>query len=143
VTAEQVERFLAAEYRPAGYRAQLMVGFPAPSGFESAATDAVLRAGLEPERRVARMHPRPGETDLRVDDLVEFIGHYGHEYCAALLGAQRVDDILPLTAAAHSAGFRILWDLSLLEDVSTDDLALWGVDAAVSDRPDFEFPSTI
>jgi kynureninase len=135
--ARVIERFLAREYRPAGYRAQLMVGFPALPHFETAATDAVESAGLEPGRRVARMHPRPSEDAIRTGDLVEFIVKYGHEYCAGLLGAERDRDIMPLTAAAHASGFRILWDLSMLDSVVPDDLERWGVDAAVSSRHDF------
>jgi kynureninase len=127
-----IREFLDDAYRPVGYRAQLMVGFPPLPRFESAATDAVSRAGLDPARRVARMHPRPGEQHLRTDDLVEFITKYGHEYSAGLLGATSTQEMAAVTAAARAVGFSILWDVSRLGSVSADELTRAGVDAAIS-----------
>jgi hypothetical protein len=101
--------FLAANYAPVGYRVQLMVGFPASAALVDAAVATVVAAGLDPARRVARMHPRPGEDALRTDDLLEFLRKYGHEYCVGVLVEQPSLDAEAITAAAAAVGFPVLW----------------------------------
>ena len=135
--ADTVSRFLATNYLPAGYRAQVMVGHPTIPALAEAATAAVLRAGADPARRVALVHPRPGEDAMREVDVIEYFRKYGHEYCAALLVAQPSLDTEAVTAAAHAVGCAILWDVSSIGDVSVEQLSAWSVDAAVSTSPHF------
>ena len=127
-----IARFLSRNYLPQGYRAQVMVGFPTITALEEAAISAVLAAGADPARRVALVHPRPGEDAMREVDVVEYFEKYGHEYCAALLNAESPLDIAVVTAAAHAVGCAILWDISGRNDVTLEQLSAWGADAAVS-----------
>jgi hypothetical protein len=127
-----IERFLSRNYLPQGYRAQLMVGFPTIAAVQRSAVAAVVAAGADPARRVALVHPRPGEDVMREVDIVEYFRKYGHEYCVALLNAEAPVDIAVVTAAAHDVGCVILWDISGRDDLTVAQLSAWGVDAAVS-----------
>jgi hypothetical protein len=127
-----IEGFLARNYLPRGYHAQVMVGYPTIPALHEAAVAAVVAAGADPARRVALIHPRPAEHAMREVDVVEFFRKYGHEYCAALLSAESPFDIAVVTAAAHDVGCAILWDISGRDDVTIEQLSEWGVDAAVS-----------
>jgi len=132
-----IARFLERNYVPVGYRAQVMVGHPTIDAFTAAATAAVLRAGTEPARRVAIIHPRPGEEAMREVDVIEYFRKYGHEYCAALMSAAAPLDIGVVTTAAHAVGCAILWDVSAIAGLTAGQLTAWGVDAAVSTTSDF------
>lgn len=79
-----------------------------------AVDEALAAAGHTTLRRCARLQPRPGETELRVADVIAFLAQYGHEYAVvafrpwpAAQGAEAT-----LTAAASRAGCRTLWEIS-------------------------------
>ena len=133
-----IARFLERNYTPVGYRAQVMVGHPTIDAFVAAATTAVVAAGTDPARRVAIVHPRPGEDAMREVDVIEYFRKYGHEYCAALMSADAPFDIAAITAAARAVGCVILWDVSTIAGTSPTQLTVWGVDAAVSTTSDYE-----
>ena len=76
---------LARLYRPAPPRLGILLHDNAYETALPAASVAVRSHGHTPERRVGRLRPRPLEDEVRHDDLLEWVGLYGHEYSVAVL----------------------------------------------------------
>lgn len=107
---------LALGYAPA---AQVRVGILLVAGAlsDDAATRAV-GAALEAAshtalRRCARLQMRPGESALRVEDVIGFLALYGHEYALAAFRAwpEARGHEAALMAAAVQAGCRTMWEV--------------------------------
>lgn len=75
---------LAQQVADRGYRLGVIVENGDHFG-EHEASALLTSVGLLPSRRLARLHPRHGETLLRSADLADFGRRYGHEYVVALL----------------------------------------------------------
>ncbi len=127
---------LRSFYRPSPDRHRIVIEadvFPS----DRYAVMGVARAhGLDPEDAIVILTPRPGEQNLRTDDVTDFFDREGSSVAVVLLSA--VDfrtgaflDIPPITAAAHRAGACVGWDLA--HAVGNVPLRLhdWNVDFAV------------
>lgn len=107
---------LALGYAPA---AQVRVGILLVAGaLSDAAATAAVGAALEAAghtalRRCARLQPRPGESALRVADVIGFLALYGHEYALAAFRAwpEARGQEAALIAAATQAGCRTMWEV--------------------------------
>ncbi len=97
----------------------------------------VARAhGLDPDRAVVILTPRPAERHLRTEDVVEFFEREGASVAVVVLSA--IDfrtgallDIPTITSAAHRAGARVGWDLAHAAGNVPLRLHDWDVDFAV------------
>lgn len=101
---------LVAQRAAGGHRLGVIVADDDPVAAEHGA--AILESsGLAPARRLARLRPRVGETQLRAADLTDFADRYGHEYAAALLPAGRfpADERARLEAACRQEGCDVYW----------------------------------
>jgi hypothetical protein len=123
---------LARTYAPAPkLRVGILLVADALSGPESsAAVDAaLLAAGHTPLRRRASLQTRVGEAELRLEDVLEFIQDYGHEYAVVAFrpwpAAQGHE--AELTAAATEVGCRTIWDLTAGAPIPEIDAALGDV----------------
>jgi len=90
----------------------LVAGAMSEAGSAQAVDDALMAAGHTALRRCARLQPRPGESDLRVDDVLGFLALYGHEYATVAFRpwpAARGHEN-DLIAAARRAGCRTIWE---------------------------------
>jgi kynureninase len=101
--------FLAAHYAPTGTRLQLLLGTPVDPAVDAAARALVIERGLDPLRRVATLRPRPGEDDLRTEDVQQYLERYGHEYSTGWFPAGSPLDRAALTATASRVGCTLGW----------------------------------
>ncbi len=94
VDPSTAERILAAltEQRAAGGRRLGMIVAHGDAAAEQLASELLLAAGLAPARRLARLLPRPDETEPRPADVADFVRHYGHEYVTAVMPSQVFPD---------------------------------------------------
>lgn len=137
-----LRRLLAAYYRPEGLRLGIVLSSGCADEDVTAAADTLTAHGQPPPRRLARLHPRPGEPDTRPADIADFLRRYGHEYATAWLPAPADEaDLASVTAAARGAGCAIGWDLTGgthpgpgLADGEAR-LRAWGVDFALWSAP--------
>jgi kynureninase len=108
---------LATFFRPSGARVKILIEDGAfPSDTYAAQTQLQLH-GIDPAVGLIRVAPRPGETLLRTEDLVELIERRGGEIAVVLLpGVQYYTgqflDIAAVTKAAHAQGCIAGWDLA-------------------------------
>ena len=113
--APSAEAALAHGYAPApSVRVGILrvgAALSAPES-EQAVDAALIAAGHTPLRRRATLQPRPGETELRVADVITFLTLYGHEYALAAfrLWPAAQGHEAALVAAAAQAGCRTLWE---------------------------------
>jgi predicted alpha/beta hydrolase family esterase len=110
---EAIGAWIDRTYRPFGHRlGVLSAGELAPSDLD-ALDRAVVGSGMRPDRRHARLQPRPGERRLRAEDVADFAQKYGHEYQLAVidsaLGAQAGDTEHALESALRGAGIAVRW----------------------------------
>jgi hypothetical protein len=125
LTYPDLAEFLDAEYRPAGHRLGILVAAPTPlpnanvarrgaqiaTALQSgvwrrtlaAAASAIEAHGLSPDRRLCRLQPRPGESEVRGADVVDFLGRYGHEYSVVLVDIEDPGVLAASVAAGCSA----------------------------------------
>lgn len=99
-------------YRPAAPRLGVLLHDNAFDAAFPAASAAVRSHGHAAERRVGRLRPRPLEDEVRLDDLLEWVELYGHEYSVAVLGVDAARDDAERAAierVAAGAGCALLW----------------------------------
>jgi len=126
---------MAGFYQPVSGRDRIVIedrSFPSDS---HAVQSHVAWHGLDPERVVVRLAPRPGEDCLRTADVLDFLGREGDSVAMLLFGGVNyltgeLMDIPAITAAGHQAGAVVCWDLA--HAAGNVELALhdWDVDVA-------------
>jgi kynureninase len=122
-------------YRPAGERTRIVVEdrvFPS-DGY--AVRSQARFHGLDPDRTVVRLAPRPGEENLRAADVVYYLQREGSTVALVLLGAVNyltgeLLDIPAITAAGQAAGAVVGWDLAHAVGNVPLRMHEWGVDFA-------------
>ncbi|MFR9805963.1 kynureninase [Pseudonocardia sp. RS010] len=122
-------------YRPTPARYAILIEDGAfPSDSYAVASQARLH-GLDPAEAVVRLRPRPGEDDLRTEDVQGFLRAEGDRVALVLFGG--VDyltgglaDIPAITAAGRAAGAVVGWDLAHAAGNVPLRLHDWGVDWA-------------
>jgi hypothetical protein len=100
---------LLEEFRPHGHRLGIVLLTTSDPADVAAASAALARHGLTPERRLARLHPRPGEDRHRGEDVADFLRRYGHEYAVAWLPGDRLDQHESIETAARASGCALGW----------------------------------
>lgn len=122
-------------YRPQGTRTRIVIedhAFPSDS---YAVRSQARFHGLDPDRTVVRLAPRPGEAALRTEDVVDYLRREGPAVALVLLGAVNyltgeLHDLPAVTAAARAAGAVVGWDLAHAIGNVPMQLHEWGVDFA-------------
>ncbi len=126
---------MATFFRPEGSRRKILIEDGAfPSDTYAAQTQLVLH-GIDPGEGLIRVAPRPGETLLRTEDLIELIERRGSEIAVVLLpGVQYYTgqflDIAAVTKAARRRGCVAGWDLAHAAGNVPLKLHDWDVDFA-------------
>lgn len=103
---------LRDRYRPEGRRLGALLAGELPAGVVAAAEQLLIEAGHTPERRLARLQPRHGESAVRPVELADYLARYGHEYQLAVIDERLAPDAAAraaLTATAEAAGVALLW----------------------------------
>jgi kynureninase len=122
-------------YRPTPQRHRILIEDSAfPSDSYAVRSQAALH-GYAPDEAVIRLVPRPGDTFLRSDDVVEFLRREGDRVALVLLGAVNyysgeLLDLESITSAGHAAGAVVAWDLAHAAGNVPLRLHDWGVDWA-------------
>ena len=123
-------------YRPEGRRQKiLMEAQPFPSdryAFES----QIRFHGLDPAVHLVELRPRPGETALRTDDILDYLKREGSSVALVLLGgvnyySGQAFEMDRITEAAHVAGCVVGFDLAHAAGNLVLNLHDWNVDFAV------------
>jgi kynureninase len=126
---------MATFFRPMGSRHKILIEDGAfPSDTYAAQTQLALH-GIDPVEGLIRVAPRPGETLLRTEDLVELIERRGSEIAVVLLpGVQYYTgqfwDVAAVTKAARRQGCVAGWDLAHAAGNVPLKLHDWDVDFA-------------
>jgi kynureninase len=126
---------MASFYRPAGSRMKILIedhAFPSDS---YAVRSQARFHGLDPDRTVVRLAPRPGEDTLRTDDVVDYLAREGQTVALVLLGGVNyltgeLLDVGAITDAGHAAGAVVGWDMAHAAGNVPLRLHDWGVDFA-------------
>ncbi|GAA1870567.1 kynureninase [Actinomadura bangladeshensis] len=108
---------MASFYRPAGDRTRIVIEDTAfPSDSYAVASQAVHH-GLDPAATVVRLKPRPGEDNLRTEDVIGLLEREGGTVALVLLGGVnyltgQLMDMPAITKAGRAAGAVVGWDLA-------------------------------
>ncbi|MFB6396919.1 kynureninase [Polymorphospora lycopeni] len=122
-------------YRPSGIRTRIVIEDTAfPSDSYAVRSQAVFH-GLDPDKTVVRLRPRPGEENLRTEDVLAYLRDEGDRVALVLLGGVNyltgdLMDIETITAAGRAAGAVVGWDLAHAAGNVPLKLHDWGVDFA-------------
>ncbi len=127
---------LVSFYRPTPERHKILVeNRPFPSDRYALASHIRFH-GFDPESALVEAQPRPGETTLRTDDLLEHIERQGPEMALILFGGVnyytgQAFDLQALTDAGHRQGCVVGFDLAHAAGNLVLHLHDWNVDFAV------------
>ncbi|MDY7228970.1 kynureninase [Hyalangium rubrum] len=104
-------------YRPTPERPKLIMEAGAFPSDQYAVASQVRCHGLDPQKDVLRVQPRPGEETLRTEDILGMIERHGHETALVLLGnvnylTGQAFDMAAITRAAHAKGCKVGFDLA-------------------------------
>lgn len=108
---------LVSFYAPQGRRRKILLeGGAFPSDRYALASHARLH-GHEPADALVELQPRPGESLLRRQDVLDRIEALGDELALVMLGGVhyytgQLHDIAAITAAGHAVGAKVGWDLA-------------------------------
>ncbi|HEY8480715.1 MAG TPA: kynureninase [Spirillospora sp.] len=108
---------MATFYRPSGRRTRILIEDSAfPSDSYAVASQAVHH-GLDPAATVVRLKPRPGEDNLRTEDVLAFIEREGDTLALIMFGGVnyltgQLMDMPAITEAGRAAGAVVGWDLA-------------------------------
>jgi len=123
-------------YRPQGRRTRVLVEDQVFPSDMYAVKSQIRWHGLDPERDLVQLAPRPGERHLRTEDVEAFLEREGETVALVLTGGvnfltgQRYD-LKRITRAAHAAGARVGFDLAHAAGNVPLRLHDWKVDFAV------------
>lgn len=104
-------------YRPTPQRHRILIEAGAfPSDQYAVASQARFH-GFDPAEAILELTPRPGESTLRPEDILETIEREGASLALVLLGnvnylTGQAFDMRAITAAAHAAGAQVGFDLA-------------------------------
>lgn len=104
-------------YRPTPERHRILIDGPTfPSDLYAVKSQLAFH-GHDPEAGLLVLDPRPGETSLRPDDILDTIERRGHEIALLLLSgvnfySGQAYDIAAITRAARARGCVVGWDLA-------------------------------
>ncbi len=126
---------MVSSYDPTAVRHKILIEDRAFPSDHFAVESQIRQRGHDPAESLMLARPRAGEETLRRDDLLALIAEHGAELALVLLPGVHyyTGQVLPMaeiTAAAHDAGARVVFDLA--HAVGNVPLALhdWDVDFA-------------
>ncbi|MDG4789394.1 kynureninase [Micromonospora sp. WMMD1102] len=104
-------------YRPTAGRDRILIEDSAFPSDSYAVRSQARHHGLDPDEVVVRLRPRPGEENLRTEDVLDHLDREGHRVALVLFGGVNyltgeLMDIPEITRAAHRAGALVGWDLA-------------------------------
>jgi kynureninase len=126
---------LASFFRPDGRRRRILADGPLfPSDRHALATHLAQR-GLDPDRDLVVVGPRPGESTIRTEDLEAAIAEHAADLAVVFLAGVnfatgQAHPIERLTVAGHAAGALVGWDLAHAAGNVELSLHDWDVDFA-------------
>jgi kynureninase len=108
---------LASFFRPSGSRRRILIDAPTFPSDRYVVESQLRHHGLDAERDLIVVRPRPREDVVRPDDLDEAIERAADELAVALLSGVnyatgQAFDIRRHTATAHEVGAIAIWDLA-------------------------------
>ncbi|XRQ15932.1 kynureninase [Actinomadura welshii] len=108
---------MASFYRPSGDRTRIVIEDTAFPSDSYAVQSQAVHHGLDPAATVVRLEPRPGEDNLRTEDVVSFLEREGDTVALLLLGGVnyltgQLMDMPAITKAGRAAGAVVGWDLA-------------------------------
>jgi len=126
---------LASFYRPTAIRHRIVIEDSAFPSDSYAVRSHVAFRGHDPETAVLRLKPRAGEDTLRTEDVIAKLEDHAHSIATLMLGGVnyltgQLMDIPAITAAGHSIGATVGWDLAHAAGNVPLHLHDWDVDFA-------------
>lgn len=127
---------LVSFYLPRGKRYKVITEKGAFPSDQYALESQVKFHGYQPEEAIIELQPRPGECNLRTEDILEAIDTSREELALVMMGGLnyytgQVFDMQAITAAAHQAGAYAGFDLAHAAGNVLLHLHDWEVDFAV------------
>ncbi len=126
---------LASFYRPTAIRHRIVIEDRCFSSDSYAVRSHVALRGHDPDTAVLRLQPRPGEDVLRTEDVLKTLHDHAHSIATVMIGGVNyltgeVMDMPAITAAGHSIGASVGWDLAHAVGNIPLELHDWDVDFA-------------
>jgi kynureninase len=123
-------------YRPNAQRYKIIMEAGAFPSDQYAMETQVRFHGLDPEKAIVELSPRPGEHTLRTDDILEAIRHEGDALALVMFGGVnyftgQFYNLEAITRAGHQAGALVGFDLAHAAGNLPLQLHNWGPDFAV------------
>jgi kynureninase len=108
---------MASFYRPSGDRTRIVIEDSAFPSDSYAVASQAIHHGLDPADTVVRLAPRPGEANLRTEDVLAFLEREGGTVALLMLGGVnyltgQLMDMAAITKAGRAAGAVVGWDLA-------------------------------
>ncbi|GAA2147518.1 kynureninase [Actinomadura napierensis] len=108
---------MASFYRPSGERTRIVIEDSAFPSDSYAVASQAIHHGLDPADAVVRLTPRPGEDNLRTEDVLAFLEREGGTVALLMLGGVnyltgQLMDMAAITKAGRAAGAVVGWDLA-------------------------------
>jgi len=122
-------------YRPTISRHKIMIEQHAFPSDHFAVESQIRQRGFDPSKSMVVLSPRPGEQNLRRDDILDAIAEHADELALVMLPGVhyytgQVLDMAAITGAAHAVGAAAGFDLAHAVGNIELDLHGWGVDFA-------------
>jgi kynureninase len=122
-------------YRPTAKRFKILCEGRAFSSDQYAMESQVRFHGLDPEQSIIEVFPRPGESFIRKQDLIDAINQEGEQLALVLLGGVnyytgQLFDMQEITRAGQAVGAVVGFDLAHAAGNVSLKLHDWGVDFA-------------
>lgn len=122
-------------YRPQGRRTKILCEAKAFPSDQYALESQVKFHGLDPKEHLVEVAPRDGEHTIRENDIIEKIKELGDELALVMIGGVnyytgQLFDMKLITAAGHSVGAMVGFDLAHAAGNINLKLHDWGVDFA-------------
>lgn len=127
---------MASFYRPTAKRYKIVMEAGAFPSDQYAMESQVRWHGLDPEKAIVEVAPRPGEDILRTEDILELIKMHGDSVALVMFGGVnyytgQYYDLEKITAAGHEVGAKVGFDLAHTAGNLPLRLHEWGPDFAV------------
>lgn len=127
---------LVSFYRPTPQRYRIITEAGAFPSDQYALETQVKFHGHQPDDAIIELKPRPGECNLRTEDIAATINQYADSLALVLMGGinyytGQVFDLATITQAGHAVGAQVGFDLAHAAGNVLLELHNWNVDFAV------------
>ncbi len=126
---------LTSFYQPTNYRFKIIMEAGAFPSDQYALESHIRSRGLDPDKVIIEVKPRPGEHLLHTEDILNTIANHGNELALVLFGGinyytGQFYNIEEITKAAHAVGAYAAFDLAHAAGNVVLQLHNWQVDFA-------------